>query len=508
MNTPQAQSHNTTPEKPRRDDLVHGQPPLGHCTTSNDATSKGLEKVPSNQSASLGVPVQRRGRSQSPDTRSIVSGDFSEFSEFRHVSPTLPPSAATNEEGHSETEPAEGVLGWKASLRASWLRNKGLVLVVISQIFATLMSLSSKLLETRSPGEEPLDPFQILFARMSITTVFSSLYMWWNSVEDFPLGAKDIRWILVARGIGGFFGVYGMYWSLSYLSLSDATVLTFIAPMISCWVCSKLLKESFTRVEQAAACISLVGVVLIAQPASLFSRSSPSDWNRPTTPPSNPDKRSLLLRRRSEPPPNVTPSQRLAAVGMSMVGVLGAVVAYTTIRWIGKRAHPLISVNYFAAWCTIVSSIALVFIPSVPFILPHTLRQWLLLIAIGVTGFVMQYLLTAGLRYEKGSRATNMVYCQMLFALAIDKLVWGTTPTVMSLIGSSLILGGAIVVAIHKEKTSTTKEEPSRNDEEYGLLDEHHRTETETEIETEYGTEGQDFELEDARGGSHSRGRH
>ena len=268
--------------------------------------------------------------------------------------------------------------------------------------------------------------------------------------------------------------------------------------MISCWVCSKLLKESFTRVEQAAAFISLVGVVMIAQPASLFSRSSPPDGDQTTTPPPNPDKRSIFLRQRSESPPDVTPSQRLAAVGMSMVGVMGAVIAYTTIRWIGKRAHPLISVNYFAVWCTIVSSVALIFIPSVPFKLPHTLRQWLLLVAIGVTGFVMQYLLTAGLRYEKGSRATNMVYCQMLFALAMDKVVWGTTPNVMSLIGSSLILGGAIVVAIHKEKTSTTKDEPLRSDEERGLLDEHERTEREDEHE------GPGIELEDSRRGSRS----
>jgi hypothetical protein len=36
-----------------------------------------------------------------------------------------------------------------------------------------------------------------------------------------------------------------------------------------------------------------------------------------------------------------------------------------------------------------------------------------------------QFLLAAGLQYEKSSRATNMVYIQMLFALAFDKLVWG-----------------------------------------------------------------------------------
>jgi hypothetical protein len=44
-----------------------------------------------------------------------------------------------------------------------------------------------------------------------------------------------------------------------------------------------------------------------------------------------------------------------------------------------------------------------------------------------------------------------MVYMQMLFALTFDKLVWGTTPGALSIIGSSLILGSAIYVALHRE---------------------------------------------------------
>ena len=44
-----------------------------------------------------------------------------------------------------------------------------------------------------------------------------------------------------------------------------------------------------------------------------------------------------------------------------------------------------------------------------------------------------------------------MVYTQMLFALAFDKLIWGTTPGALSIVGSSLILGSAIYVAMRKE---------------------------------------------------------
>jgi hypothetical protein len=70
---------------------------------------------------------------------------------------------------------------------------------------------------------------------------------------------------------------------------------------------------------------------------------------------------------------------------------------------------------------------------------------------------VQQFLLAAGLQQEKSSRATNMVYTQMLFALTFDKVIFGTTPTFLSILGSSLILGSAIYVAMHKVPGATAQ---------------------------------------------------
>lgn len=62
-----------------------------------------------------------------------------------------------------------------------------------------------------------------------------------------------------------------------------------------------------------------------------------------------------------------------------------------------------------------------------------------------------QFLLAAGLSYEKGNRATNIQYTQMLIALAFDKIFFGATPTWLSFFGSCLILGPAIYVAVQKD---------------------------------------------------------
>jgi EamA-like transporter family len=49
-----------------------------------------------------------------------------------------------------------------------------------------------------------------------------------------------------------FFGLFGIYFSLEYLSLSDAVVLTFLSPFCTGIAGSVLLGETFTRKETFA----------------------------------------------------------------------------------------------------------------------------------------------------------------------------------------------------------------------------------------------------------------
>lgn len=230
-----------------------------------------------------------------------------------------------------------------------------------------------------------------------------------------------------------------------------------------------LLKEPFTRSEQVAALVSLLGVMLIARPTSFFSLAD-GEWPMGSGAGDGLPATNGTLPMHENNEIQVTAAQRLLAVGVALLGVFGAASAYTTIRWIGQRTHPLISVNYFAAWTTFVATVVLLFVPGMSFKLPAGLKQWSYLIFLGICGFAMQLLLTAGLAYEKSSRATNMVYSQMLFALAFDKLVFDTTPGTVSIVGSSLILGSALYVAVQQEPSKKSKRNAWADDEEVGLV--------------------------------------
>ncbi|CAG8419292.1 unnamed protein product [Penicillium salamii] len=342
-----------------------------------------------------------------------------------------------------------------------WLRNKGMALVLLAQMFGASMNVMTQILEIHSA----MHPFQVLFARMSITAVASYLYMWWASVPS-PFGTRPVRPLLLLRATSGFMGVYGLYYSVQYLPLSEATVITFLAPIMTCYACSLLIPgETFSRRQQLAALVSLGGVILIARP---FSKRTPQTV---TSAPTAVAAWAMSLSAHDETPSDADSYHHVMATIVAFVGVIGAAGAYTSIRMIGRRAHPLVSVTYFSSVTTIISFVAMATMPWVPFRLPNSAIEWTLLTGLGVCGFMLQFLLTAGLSYvppasvsngkpgNQGTKATSMVYMQMLFALFYDKVVWGSTLSPISWAGSALILACAIYVAVAQESAPAPRVE-------------------------------------------------
>ena len=167
---------------------------------------------------------------------------------------------------------------------------------------------------------------------------------------------------------------------------------------------------------------------------------------------------------------DVSHTQRLIAIGVSVLGIFGAAGAYTTIRIIGSRAHALMSVNYFAMLGTAGSALALLVIPGIGFTMPHGAREWILLVFLGVLGFVLQFLLTAGLQLDKSSKATSMLYSQIVFALLFDWAIWGALPGGWSLFGGGIVIASTLWSALQKTEAVAKSPKAVVVDEENALL--------------------------------------
>lgn len=340
-----------------------------------------------------------------------------------------------------------------------WIRkqNMGIPLLVFSTFCNSIMVTTCKLLETDRASAAPIHPLQILFARMAITYACCLAYMWaTKSVPGAPFGPPEIRKLLFLRGFVGFFGVSGLYYSLQYLSLSDAMAITYVIPMVTGFLAWVILHERYSLLEAGCGLISLAGVGLIAKPKFIFGKAS-------------------LNTNGNEAVESSSTEKRLIGTMLGLTGVLGASGVYIILRVIGFNAHPLLSVSYFALTCVIVSTIGLIVIPGISFALPASGYQWTLFCLIGLFGFIMQFSLTAGIQRVKASKASLMSYIGMVFAIFWDIVIWSHFPGFLSMLGILIILSNAyIVVKFKPDKESLQgdiESNPSREEAEAISLD-------------------------------------
>lgn len=314
------------------------------------------------------------------------------------------------------------------------LKYSGFSLLILSQFFNSIMVVSCKLLVTDSTSEDPIHPLQILFVRMLVTYLCCLVYMLvLKNIEDAPLGPRSKRGYLLLRGAVGFVGVFGMYFSLQYISLSDAVAITFFVPIVTSFLAWVILHERYSLVEGACSILSFVGVFLIAKPSFIFGDKTSSDENVESS----------------------STEKRLLASFVGLLGVFGASSVFICLRKIGKLVHPLITVSYFALFTCIVSMTSILVIPSIKFELPKNSYQALLFTIIGFSGFIMQYLLTAGVQRVPAGKSALMGYTSMVFAIIWDFLIWHHLPGFLSLLGIIVILSNAFVVIKHKNNNTS-----------------------------------------------------
>ncbi|KAH7085206.1 hypothetical protein BKA63DRAFT_13321 [Paraphoma chrysanthemicola] len=351
----------------------------------------------------------------------------------------------------SPQQEAESTPRKESFWRSVWDNNKGACLILLAELAGASMDAMARYLQQ---GDTKFHPFQVIVARMGITFILSSLYMWWTKVPDFPFGARGVRKWFVIRAAFGFGGLYCLYYSVHYLPLAEATVFRFLVPIVTAWACSVFLGQTFTHKELMAGLVALFGIIIIAHPPWLFG-----------------DVKDELHPKKPSGIDKVSPAQRFIAIVVSVLGVVGASGAYTVIRVIGNRAHALMSVNYFALLATVGSSIALLVIPGIGFRMPQAPREWILLVTMGVLGFVLQFLLTAGLQLDKSSKATSMLYVQIIFALAFDWGIWGVIPGAWSMVGGAIVICSTLWSALQKPVVKVEKSRAAA-DEESALLGE------------------------------------
>ncbi|KAF8258680.1 hypothetical protein EI94DRAFT_1753930 [Lactarius quietus] len=367
---------------------------------------------------------------------------------YNSVTRFLPPDSDLQANGQDTPIPSEASpllrpkrTQWSTA-RSSFLENNtGLLLVAGAQFFFSAMGIAVKSLNRL---DNPVPTLELILVRMVITYICSVTYMYWKRIPDPLLGPKGLRALLVLRGLTGFVSLSGMYFSLQHLSLSDATVLTFIAPILTGFSGAVFLKEPLSIKETLAGLCSFVGVVLIARPEFLFGNHASS----------NPGEEQA------------TPAERLTSVAAALMGVLSATATFTVLRAIGKRAHILHCLTFFASQCLLGSTLGMILF-KVPLVIPTQVMWLAMLFVVGILGLIGQTLLTMGLQRETAGRGTLAIYSSIIFAVILEFIFSHTTPSALSIIGMLIIASSAIYITLTKKVTAikpdTASERPTPN---------------------------------------------
>lgn len=277
---------------------------------------------------------------------------------------------------------------------------KGALMMILSAFAFSLMTVLVKLAGQRLPSQE------IVVARAFVSLVLSWSLLRMAGVS--PWG-HDRGWLWF-RGALGFAGLSCVYAAVVHLPLAEATVLQYLHPAITAILAGIFLGEAMSRRLFLATGVSLLGVVLVAHPASIFG-----DANRSLDP---------------------------VWVAVAIAGAAFSAAAYVVVRRLSARENPLVIVFYFPL-VTLPAAIPTV---GSDFVWPVGI-EWLWLLGIGVATQIGQVSLTRGLAVLPAARGTAFSYLQVVFATIWGFWFFGESPDVWTAGGAALILLSTVWVA-------------------------------------------------------------
>ncbi|WP_017348672.1 DMT family transporter [Pantoea sp. A4] len=285
----------------------------------------------------------------------------------------------------------------------------GISLKVLATLCATLMLACVKGLQGSIPTGE------VIFFRSFFALI--PLLIWLKIQGDVieSIKTKNLFGHLI-RGFSGTGGMYFNYLALVYISLADATAISYAAPLFTVIMAALLLKETVRFTRWLAVVVGFSGIII------MLSASLTADGGLFSS----------------------TGAQSGAALGAAF-GIIAAICTATSniqIRFLNGVEKPGAIVFYFSLMTTFIGLASWVF----GWKMPSTL-QLVLLIGCGLFGGLAQILVTLSLRYSDASLLAPFDYTTLVWSMIIGYLFLHNLPASTTLMGAAIVaLAGIFAV--------------------------------------------------------------
>lgn len=244
---------------------------------------------------------------------------------------------------------------------------------------------------------------EIVFFRCAISLVMSyavlksqRVYLWGNN-----------RRLLIARGLSGAVALVLYFVLLQQIPLATAVTLQFLSPIVTAFLGVILLGERMRRWQWLFFLLSFGGMLVINGFDARISTVH-------------------LL--------------------MGLVAAVGSGLAYTIIRKLNQREHPLVIVLYFP----LVTMPIVGLYSAFHWVMPQG-WDWAFLLGIGTFTQFAQYFMTKAYQAEEVSKVANLNYLSIIYALSFGFIFFGETFNLMTYAGMALVVAGVVLNMWYKQ---------------------------------------------------------
>lgn len=211
--------------------------------------------------------------------------------------------------------------------------------------------------------------------------------------------------VLILRGIFGTLSLFALFYCLKHMPIAMAMTLSNLAPLFAVLIAHFFLGEESHWSQFVFLIVAFGGVVLVKG----WDSSVP--WS------------------------------------LAVLGIFGAFMAgcaYTCVRSLRTQDHPLVVVFYFP-----LLSLPMMIGPAVTQWVSPSLRDWLLLILIGILTQFAQYFMTVAYQLERASKIMIYNYTGLIWAVLVGGLFFGEHFELPQILGLGVVvaclLGSAYV---------------------------------------------------------------
>lgn len=271
-------------------------------------------------------------------------------------------------------------------------KQQGILFIILAGFFFASMSFFVRL-----SGDLPT--MEKAFFRNAVAVLVAA-FMLARTKEGFHV-QKGSWPDLLMRSFCGTVGLICNFYAVDHMNIADANILNKLSPFFAILMSYFILKEKANKVEWACVVVAFIGAVFVVKPAF---------------------------------------NMQFVNALIGVVGGLGAGIAYTFVRKLGKKGErgPIIVMVFstFSCLCTL------------PFLIvefqPMKAMQLLCLLMAGVSAAGGQIFITKAYTKAPAKEISVFDYTQVLFAALLGFVFFGQIPDWMSLVGYLIIIGSAI----------------------------------------------------------------